>query len=761
MTATDFFNKLILANSIVDLESGLNTYISIKTDQVKWIPFGDRPNNRGTIEASADPGRSLVERLTNGIDALLELQFIIHKGIPDCKSPKEAATAWLNIPANGLSDMSPSERRSIARNVEIRLKNGEEKQSRTIEIRDRGIGIKPEEMKKTILSLNESNKISKYYLAGAYGQGGSSTLAACKYIVIASRTAESPDVGFTIAKYEDLPAENYKTGRYVQLVENEEVLLAALSLEEFPQGTLVKHFGYDLSAYSQPVGPNSVYGLLNQTLFDPVVPIWLNNEIHNYRRVIKGSRNALNGAVDEGDESSRGPQLAHNIKMFFTTIAEYGRIGIEYWLLEKPTLNNKKPIASFVNPTKPIILSINGQNHGEFSQNIIRKDTELPYLAQRLICHIDCNYLTPIAKRQLLVSNREGLRKGIVYDLIASEIIKALKSDDELIRLNNEARELGLRERDKDSEKQIRVEVARILRMQGLNVGIDWGGQASITGEGIGTPGGDRKPHPIPQPLELREPPTYIKILWPKDEDIPFYQGQRRYLRVETDANSNYFNHVNSDQSKINIICEATDLKFSGSTKLENGRMRIIFQANADAKISSTGEISIELSRTGLPVLMDKRNFIITEVPSVKKAKTSLSLPPFVINSVDGPSDEKWLNFNWPEDINTIATEAQLEDNVLNIYYSKVFPKYADQFKAFELKDTTLAESFTKRYEIWLIVHSLLIFNDQQQNGKSDNMDDSNEVSEIMERKERCRLATIASMIAAREVKSPEIILEE
>ena len=32
-------------------------------------------------------------------------------------------------------------------------------------------------MKDTILSLNESNKIQKHYLAGTYGQGGSSTFA--------------------------------------------------------------------------------------------------------------------------------------------------------------------------------------------------------------------------------------------------------------------------------------------------------------------------------------------------------------------------------------------------------------------------------------------------------------------------------------------------------------------------------------------------------------------------------------------------------
>jgi hypothetical protein len=38
----------------------------------------------------------------------------------------------------------------------------------------------------TILSLSEGNKWQKHYLAGIYGQGGSSTFAVCKYTLIAA-----------------------------------------------------------------------------------------------------------------------------------------------------------------------------------------------------------------------------------------------------------------------------------------------------------------------------------------------------------------------------------------------------------------------------------------------------------------------------------------------------------------------------------------------------------------------------------------------
>ena len=292
------------------------------------------------------------------------------------------------------------------------MEPGEGRESRILQIHDRGIGIAPEEMDSTILSLNESNKLKKHYLAGAYGQGGSSTFAFSRYSLIASRAQGSP-VAFTIVKFLDLPADLFKTGHYVFLAsDGDRVLQADIPEADFPQGTLVRHFGYDLSGYPSPLGPNSLYGSLNTTLFDPIMPVWLDDRVHDYRRVIKGSRNALNGAIDEGDERT-GPKLAHNAPMFNVSLGDFGRIGIEYWVLEQPSRENKRPNAAFVNPARPIILTLNGQNQGEFSQALIRKDAELPFLTQRLICHIDCNHLSPTSKRLLLfrAARRSGKSK--------------------------------------------------------------------------------------------------------------------------------------------------------------------------------------------------------------------------------------------------------------------------------------------------------------------------------------------------------------
>ncbi len=471
--------------------------------------------------------------------------------------------------------------------------------------------------------------------------------------------------------------------------------------------------------------------------------------MHNYRRVIKGSRSALNGAVDEGDDA-RGPRLSYNARLFYVSLGEFGRIGIEYWVLEAPSQSNKRPIAAFVNPAKPLILSLNGQNHGELPQSIVKKEADFPYLGLRLIGHIDCNSLTPTAKRQLFVSNREGARGGAVYQLIEDEVVRILKSDDELVRLNNEAREQSTRERDEVAVAQMRREVAQLLRAHGIDAAEATGANAR-PGSNVDIPINPRPPNPHPPRLiELNEPPTYIRLLWSEETPVTFYPEQRRYLRIETDASSVYHNPNNPAVSRINIaVTDPTALAVRGSTPLEGGRMRAIFEAPSSSRVGQRGMIRVELTRPGLPALFDERNFIVIERPPAQPADHRISLPPFDVRPVE-PNTDLWATLGWPEDVNSIASSKLMEGEKLVVHYSTAFPKYATQLRDFERRDASLASSFVRRYEIWLVTHSLLLHHDEIAEPTRTVTTDEDE---SRERLERCRMATIAVLFARREVQ--------
>lgn len=764
MNTRDLFLSLRGASTLSEALVAVEQFVS-GDSEANWVPVGNRENNRGTIEVSGDPGRALIERVTNGVDAVLESEHAAHGGSPDCRTPREAATAWLNVPPNGLSHMTQQERRLLAARVTVTLLPGDTKEARILEVRDLGIGLTQSEMPKTILSLNESNKLQKHYLAGIYGQGGSSTFLSSKLTLIASRSASSSEIAFSVVKYQDLPPELFRTGHYVYLVSGGNVLTTALDGFDFPVGTLVRHFGYDLSGYSSPVGPSSVYGLLNQTLFDPIMPVWLDSRVHNYRRVIKGSRNALNGAVDEGDETSGGPALSHRMPMLYVPVGEYGRIGVEYWVLEPAKKAGTRPNQAFVNPARPILLTLNGHAQAELSAALLRKDAGLPYLAPRIICHIACDSLSPPGLRQLFVSNRETARSGNLLQTIRKELIDALRSDDDLVRLNNEARNATIQERDETALLEARKAVAKLLRLQGLDVpeaavaaGTEAAPDATADANRVAKPRGPRKQ---PEPIELHEPPTYIRILWEKDAPITFHAEQRRYIRIETDAESSYHDAANPHASRINFIVSDGEIVLRASSPLQGGRLRAVFDCPQGSSIGGKGTIRVEMSRPGLNALADEREFVVVKPPPPQPVESKVSLPPFDCRPVAYGSDA-WQSLDWPDDVNAVASAGVEEDGVHVVYYSEDFPPFKSRFDAFERRSVDLAKSFTSHYSIWLIVHSLIYQHSQAKQAQAD-AEAADERSEERiaehERSERVRVATISAMVASKEAQQPDVDL--
>jgi hypothetical protein len=73
-------------------------------------------------------------------------------------------------------------------------------------------------------------------------------------------------------------------------------------------------------------------------------------------------------------------------------------------------------------------------------------------------------------------------------------------------------------------------------------------------------------------PIPIKKPPTYVKFVWEKGDEITFYAEQRRYLRIETDAESRY--HMTNSPSPTNFIVSGSGTSIKGTTPLQGGRMR-------------------------------------------------------------------------------------------------------------------------------------------------------------------------------------------
>lgn len=58
----------------------------------------------------------------------------------------------------------------------------------------------------------------------------------------------------------------------------------------------------------------------------------------------------------------------------------------------------------------------------------------------------------------------------------------------------------------------------------------------------------------------------------------------------------------------------------------------------------------------------------IVPTPPARPAARAVTLPPFDHQPVEGPEDPQWATLSWPDNINAIASSAELEGGMLMIY---------------------------------------------------------------------------------------------
>ncbi len=274
-TETTLAQLLQDARTAKDIEKILQ--FAVDTTGTAVIPVG-RENNIGTIRMASDPGLALIERVTNGIDSLLELAVLKHPG-SDPKTPGLAAHL-LGVPSGGIQEMSDTERRKLAENLVLSLHESGVKRRPTVRVEDRGIGQHPSQFAKTLLSLNESNKVSKPYTMGTYGQGGSVTFGFSKYTVILSRrhpllldSGQDDVVGWTIVYEEQTDPTKNILPRYVWVVrpDGTPFTLPAYLFPDLEHGVRVTHVEYDVQNLQGPF-TTQMWQFLHAALFEPVLP---------------------------------------------------------------------------------------------------------------------------------------------------------------------------------------------------------------------------------------------------------------------------------------------------------------------------------------------------------------------------------------------------------------------------------------------------------------------------------------------------------
>jgi hypothetical protein len=776
LDTTDVFNRLLKCKSNDDVSRLLKTLgddDSVGIDQkfgpygVKWVPFGGNASNISTIGLATKPGKSLTERVTNAMDALLEDRAAQEPSGPMPDSPRIAAQEWFGRPVSGPdSGLFQGLPVPIDKRISLVLLESGVEDCPTVDVLDAGVGIAPNDLRTTILSLQAGNKIRKRHLIGAFGQGGSSTLGFSDFVIIASRSRESlATVGFTVIRVMKLDT-SYKEDCYAYLTYADGTLIAApldgdtvalelyaagekLNPPTFGKGTLVRHIGYRLPGIAKALGPGvgNLYTYLHYSLFDPLFPfrVWdLRSSAGAGRsEYVGGSRNRLmSRAFAKPSEEDKTPniQIKHYRPMEYIVPSggDVPCIGIEYWVVwafrkkeeSEESILRSNSAELFVQQNHPIIGTLNGQTQGELTGQLL-KEIGLGLLSRHMVVHIDGSAADSRIRRELFSTSREGFKEGPVLNSIIASLRRMLEEDEELGKLETELTERLAKRDTASTREEVRQQVTRLLKEAGLQVSET--AKADIEGKGKAQSvtrqkrPAYKKRDPLPT-LPFPEA-TFIRFAWP-DQHLEVHLQDSELILVETDADAEF-----DRKGLIGITSSEDLLEIESKATLAGGRIRWRLRPGSKAAVGSVGELRVFLNKPNGVQLSASITFEVLPARERPAKKGTTVVPPFEIQPISPLETEQWDTL-WPNDGDDTARQeshayiAHVHGGKTWVYYSTVFHPFATTLDKLKTSKPELVQAFTTAYEVWIAYHAIL----QEQTSERSGVDvDDEKVSEMLD----------------------------
>lgn len=439
-----------------------------------WQFYGNMENNAGIIKAqSPDPVGALVEKITNGNDALLVRLCWQNKINPiTSEAPQSQLDAIRKFYGENVAnfELTELEIRDLASNT-VRIIAEGDSEKPTLTVVDFGEGQNPSDFPDTFLSIGHSNKTKIKFAHGVYNQGGSAALKFCGsgYQLILSR--RNPDIpgadnswGFTLVR------ERYELGskaeQYEYCVEGQtkaiphfpyESLAILPAKQSFESGSCIRLYSYSLknpNLFITGQRERELAREINKRYFYMPLPI----ELDELRTHLKGWSKANEKTRIYGLWRLLKKQVNNEkvIRKPLSIQSELGIFGLRD--IEVIVLNDQGSDGqSYKNQQDKVFLTVNGQAQYTETVNFLKTDCLLPDLAPFLIIHIDLSNAGYQANK-IFQTARNGMIETPEYDNFYDVLVKSIKEDENLKELDREYRErklIGAQPESKDLARYI------------------------------------------------------------------------------------------------------------------------------------------------------------------------------------------------------------------------------------------------------------------------------------------------------------------
>ena len=453
-----------------EVEKVLKRY-SLLNSPANWRPYGGNESNFGVVEnQQASPIPALIEKITNGIDAIL-MRRCIEEGI-DPRSEEAPRTI-----EDAVNQFFPDhknwdlvrERRLQAERLQI-LADGP-KMNTSLIVYDDGEGQSPEKFEETFLSLLRGNKNEVHFVHGKYNMGGAGAVAFCgkkRYQLIGSkRFNEGESFGFTLVRRHPLTQEEDKRKKatwYEYLVINDQIpsfpcteMELGLHERKFTTGTILKLYSYDLPSGSRSVISRDLNQSINEYLFSPALPAFTIDRVERYPndRNLQRPLYGLKRRLEEDDSKYVETHFSEQIND-----DKFGSYRVTCYVFkarvdDKNVKETRDTIRrEFFKNNMSILFSMNGQAHGHYTSEFVTRSLKFHLLRDYVLIHVDCTDVRTEVRSELFMASRDRLKDGDESRLLRAKLTQLL-SKGRLAEIHKNRR-AAITVESKDAEELVR-----------------------------------------------------------------------------------------------------------------------------------------------------------------------------------------------------------------------------------------------------------------------------------------------------------------
>lgn len=413
----------------------------------RWVALGNMPNNQSVVHAQqSTPAAALVEKFTNGLDAILlrrcKAQGIDPRSVAAPHNMSKAVQKWFG----DFSGKSQQEIRTLAEENLVLYATGARSRP-CISFYDAGEGQLPENFPSTFCSLIYGSDEGAYkgavpFVQGRFNMGGTGVLPFCgdgrKMQLIVSRVPSDVEKsehewGFTVFCF--FPSRQSPSWKYLVGADCKIMTAGAQPLglvpkagaksgeicapreREVPYGTLIKMYDYK-APRSNVCG--ELFKKLEEYLLRPMLPLRIVECRPEYKANVMGvtvwdrfSAWATRGKLEEGFEEGASIQI--KLSSGETVPAE-----VRVFKADADAAEDAE------HPQTGLRALINGQSHARRDTQFFKgKAVDKEHIGGSMLVTLDCSDLGQASRNALFMSNRETFRE----DPLLTELFKKLQNE--------------------------------------------------------------------------------------------------------------------------------------------------------------------------------------------------------------------------------------------------------------------------------------------------------------------------------------------